>query len=102
MYRDMFIAAAFLCVGLIVFGHFEAGTPRWRRLLKAAFFIGLTGFLSVRFGSGAALGWVAFAGALGLSVHTWWTRRHGIGWLSAEPYDRYRALRGWTRRAGGS
>ena len=99
MYRDMFIAAACLSVGLIFFGHFEAETAKWRRLLKAVLFIGVTGLLSARFGHGAALGWLAFSAALGLGVHTWWTRRHGIGWLSAEPYDRYRELRGWTKRA---
>jgi hypothetical protein len=40
------------------------------------------------------------AGALGLSVHAWWTRKHGIGFWSAEPRERYRGLRGWTRAAG--
>lgn len=34
--------------------------------------------------------------ALGLTVHGWWTRRNGIRFFSPEPWDRYRALRGWS------
>lgn len=98
MYLDLFIAAALLHLGLIVFGRFEIHTPKWRRVAKAAVFFGVTALLSARFGHGAALAWVLGAMALGLSVHGWWTRRHGIAFFDPEPWERYVALRGWTGR----
>ena len=101
MFLELFVAAALLVVGLILFGRFEEETPRWRRILKDAFFIGMTALVSATAGREWAFAWIAFAGALGLSVHAWWTRRHGIGFWTAEPRDRYRELRGWTRAAAG-
>ena len=96
MYFELFIAAALLCVGNIVFGRFEAEQARVRRVAKAIVFFGVTALLSRYAGQAAALAWVLGAMALGLSVHAWWTRKHGIRFLDPEPWDRYRALRGWT------
>jgi hypothetical protein len=96
MYFELFIAAALLCLGEIVFGRFEEGSSRWRRIGKMVVFFGVTALLSRYAGRTAALAWVLGAMALGLSVHGWWTRRNGIQFLSPEPWDRYRALRGWN------
>ena len=96
MWMELFIAAALLCVGEIVFGRFEEGAPRVRRILKMTIFFGVTALLSRFAGRAAALAWVFGAMALGLSVHAWWTRRHGIRFFAPEPWDRYRALRGWS------
>jgi hypothetical protein len=96
MYFELFIAAALLCLGEIVFGRFEEGSPRVRRILKMTVFFGVTALLSRLAGRAAALAWVFGAMALGLSVHGWSTRRNGIRFFSPEPWDRYRALRGWS------
>lgn len=95
MYQDLFIAALLLVCGNIFFGQFEIGTPTWRRLLKVVVFVGLTAAASAAWGHAGALGWVAFAGTLGLVAHFTWTRRHGINPWTAEPRARYRELRGW-------
>jgi hypothetical protein len=97
MYFELFVAAALLCLGEIIFGRFEKGSPRVRRILKMAVFFGVTALLSAYAGRTAALAWVVGAMALALAVHGWWTRRNGIGFFSPEPWDRYRALRGWAR-----
>ncbi|HXE89636.1 MAG TPA: hypothetical protein VNK82_01595 [Terriglobales bacterium] len=39
--------------------------------------------------------WLVAMAAIGLSVHFWWTRKHGIHPLTAEPKEKYYALRGW-------
>lgn len=96
MYFELFIAAALLCLGEIVFGRFEEGTARVRRIGKMIVFFGVTALLSGFVGRTAALIWIFAAMALGLGVHGWWTRRHGIRFFSPEPWDRYRALRGWS------
>ena len=96
MYFELFIAAALLCLGEIMFGRFEEGTSRARRIRKMVVFFGVTALLSRYAGRTAALTWIFAAMAAGLSVHAWWTRRNGIAFFSPEPWDRYRALRGWS------
>ncbi|HYW10927.1 MAG TPA: hypothetical protein VE871_03195 [Longimicrobium sp.] len=97
MVLELFVAATLLCMGEIVFGRFEEGTPRARRIGKMVLFIGGTALCSVLGGPTAALAWIFGALALGLGVHGWWTRTHGIGFWTPEPWDRYRDLRGWSR-----
>lgn len=96
MYFELFIAAALLRLGEIVFGRFEEGTSRARRIRKMLFFFGTTALVSYFAGRAAALAWVFAMLALGLGVHGWWTRRNGISFWTPEPWDRYRALRGWS------
>jgi hypothetical protein len=82
--------------GLIIFGHFEERTPVWRRLLKHSMVLAITYGLYVGVGRPWSWLWLVFAVVLGLTVHFWWTRKHGIHPLTAEPRERYYALRGWT------
>ncbi len=95
MYFELFVAAALLCLGQIVFGRFEERSPV-RRIVKMVVFLTVTALLSYAAGRGAALGWVFGALGVSLCVHAWWTRRNGIHFFSPEPWDRYRALRGWS------
>jgi hypothetical protein len=96
MYFELFIAAALLCLGQIVFGRFGEGVPKSQRILKMAVFLGVTALLSRFAGRAAALGWIFGLAALGMAVHGWWTHKHGIRFSEPEPWDRYRALRGWS------
>ena len=96
MYFELFVAAGLHCLGLVIFGKFEQETPKWRRVSKVFAFLGITALLSATAGRTAALAWVFGMMAFGLSVHAWWTRKHGIGFASAEPWDKYRRLRGWA------
>lgn len=97
MYVQLFVAATLMAIGLILFGHFERYTPIWRRLSKLVLLFGTTALLH-RF-AGPMWSWLWIFGlfGLGLGVHAWWTHKHGIGLLSAEPQDKYYALRGWHR-----
>ena len=97
MYFDLFVAAGLLCLGLVFFGKFEEGTPKWKRVRKIVLFFGITALLSATAGRAWALSWVLGGMAVGLGFHAWWTRKHGIGFWSPEPWDRYRELRGWSR-----
>lgn len=99
MYFELFIAAALLCAGNIAFGRFEAESARIRRIAKVVVFLALTAAVSSTWGREAALAWIAAAFALALGVHGWWTHRNGIGFWNPEPWDRYRALRGWDGAA---
>jgi hypothetical protein len=100
MYLELFVAATLLCVGNIVFGRFEAERARAPRVTKVVVFLAITAAVSALWGREAALAWVFGCFSLAMGVHGWWTRSHGIGFFSPEPWDRYRALRGWTGGEG--
>jgi hypothetical protein len=96
MYFELFVASTLLCVGNIVFGRFEAEAARPRRVAKVLVFLAATAAISNAWGREAALAWVYGGVGLGVAVHAWWTRKHGIRFFDPEPRDRYRALRGWS------
>ena len=96
MFFELFVAAALLACGQALFSQFEERTPPWRRLLKVFIFVGGTALVSWAAGRGWALAWVFGFFALGLSVHFWWTRKHGINFWTAQPRDKYYRLRGWS------
>ena len=99
MWMDIAIVASIFAVGSILFGHFEEGTPKWRRVTKFFVTIGLVALISSTAGS---VWVVAFIGTMSLGaliVHAWWLPRHGINGWTGEPRDKYYELRGWKRPA---
>jgi hypothetical protein len=94
---DVAVVAMMFAVGSIVFGHFEEGTPKWRRVLKLFVFTGLVALISSTAGriwSAALVTSVVGAAAL---IRAWWLPKHGIDPWTGEPKDKYYALRGWKR-----
>jgi hypothetical protein len=82
-------------VGEILLGHFEEGRPKWQRVCKV---LG-GGALGVLVSATAGRGWFfVLLGALAVAVvviHAWWLPRKGVNGWTAEPRERYYALRGW-------
>src|SRR5436190_21986508 len=73
---DVAVVAGIFAVGNILFGHFESGTPKWRRVLKFVLVTGATALIaSVAGHAGAAL-FVAALAAIGLSFHHPAATRH--------------------------
>jgi hypothetical protein len=98
MYFQLFVAATLMAIGYMAFVRFAIDTPFSRRFMKLALYLGVTALLSAYAGAFSAWLWIFGAPGVGLGFHTWWTRKHGIGWLSAEPREKYYALRGWSSR----
>ena len=94
-----FAASLVFALGSIWFGRFELETPKWRRSLKLLLTVAIPTALAVRFGAAVGLGLIGGFLALGLTVHFVWCRRHEIDPWSAEPWERYRTLRGWSASA---
>ena len=98
MWYEIAVISAIFAVGNILFGHFEEGTPKWRRLLKYFVFVALFVALSYFFGRR----WfhiVLIALIIPMSiVHVWWLRKRGIDPWTAEPRDKYYEIRGWKKR----
>lgn len=98
MWIDLTIVASFFVIGNIALGHFEEGTPKWRRVAKFFLFMIIVAALSHFAGSF----WVyAFLGILAVSVlviHIWWLPKNGINGWTGEPKEKYYELRGWKTK----
>jgi hypothetical protein len=92
---DVAAVASLFAIGNILFGHFEYGTAKWRRLLKFFLFTGLTVLIAGAGGHAWSAAFIMAGMAFGLSAHFIILRKHGIDPWTAEPRDKYYALRGW-------
>ncbi len=97
MFVHLFVAATLMAAGLILFGHFERPSFSlvWRRLSKLVLVLGITALVYHFAGPLWSWLWVVGSVATGVGVHIWLMHRHGINFLTAEPRDKYFALRGW-------
>ena len=88
-------AAALLLVGNIAFRRFDPHLPWWKRAAKTALALAATALVSHYFGHRGAL--LLFAAVLAplIYIHGIWLPRHGVNGWTAEPKDKYYALRGW-------
>ena len=62
----------------MLFTRFELNTSAWRNVLKLVLLLGGTALISRYAGAVWAWVWIFGTLALGISVHVWWTRSHGI------------------------
>ncbi len=99
---ELAVVFGITAVGNILMGHFEAGVPKWKRVTK----ILLIAALSVAISATAGRVWFfALLGAVTVAVviiHCWWLPKHGIDGWTAEPREKYYALRGWKYPDAGS
>lgn len=95
---EVAVIFAITTVGNIYFGHFEVETPKWRRALKAFLAAGLAVTVSATAGRPWFFVVLGLMFILLLVVHGWWLPRLGINGWTAEPRDKYYALRGWRLR----
>jgi hypothetical protein len=95
MLLDVAAAAVFLTLGNVVFRRFDPHMPLSRRLLKTLLLLAITAFISWYFGRRGVL--IAFGLAMlpVLYIHGIWLPRHGVNGWTAEPREKYHALRGW-------
>lgn len=95
MWFEVAVVSTIFAVGNILFGHFEEGTPRWRRLVKMALVMVIAVSISKQLGRN----WFwAFLGAMTLPavyIHARWLPSHGINGWTGEPKQKYYELRGW-------
>ncbi len=92
---EVAVVTTLVAVGNILFGHFEEGAPRWRRVLKVFVLAGLVAGLSVWLGRAWALGLLGLLLVVVVVIHAWWLPRHGINGWTGEPKEKYYELRGW-------
>jgi len=91
----LILMAVFLAVGNMVFWRFDPNQPLWRRLLKVVLALAMTAVVSHYFAWTGVLLWFAILALPILYIHAIWLPRHGVNGWTAEPRDKYYALRGW-------
>lgn len=94
------VAVVFLLttVGGIVFSAFARYESKLRRIAKAL----IGGAVAVTISATAGREWfIVLLGVVAVAVvviHGWWLPRHGVNGWTAEPRERYFALRGWKMK----
>ncbi len=95
LWFEIAIVSTIYGIGNVLFGHFEIGTPKWRRVSK----LFVLWLISVAISYYAGRIWFfMFLGVMLVAaavVHFWYLPKHGIHPLTAEPKERYYRLRGW-------
>jgi hypothetical protein len=92
LWFDASIVLGIFAIGNILFGHFEAHRPKWRRLLKVVLFLAIVLTLSAYVGRIWAYSFLAGILVVALYVHAVWLPRHGINGWTGEPRERYLEL----------
>ena len=92
---ELAVAFGLTGIGGIVFQPFAEGLPKWRRVAKLL----LGGVISVAVSAMTGReGFYVMLGLIALGVlviHGWWLPKQGINGWTAEPKEKYYALRGW-------
>lgn len=98
LWFEVAIVCGLTAFGSIFFGHFEEGTPKWRRVLKLAMTNIIAVSLSALLGRHWTFGLLSLMLAAVVVVHGWWLPKKGINGWTGEPKDKYYALRGWKKK----
>ncbi len=97
LWFEIAVIATIAAVGNILFGHFEEGTPKWRRVTKIFVIMAVAVFISHTFGRFWFYVMLAAMTVAVTIIHAWWLPKRGINGLTGEPKDKYYELRGWKR-----
>lgn len=97
MMVDLYVGALLYGLGAIVFKRFEERTPLSKSLRKYLVFHAIAAVLVFTVGRPWSLIWIVGMFGVGLAFHFWWTLKHHIHPLTAEPRERYYRLRGWSQ-----
>jgi biotin transporter BioY len=97
MWFEVALVGVGFALGNILFGHFEEGTPKWKRVLKLAISIGIAILIASTAGRTWFFIFFGLVMMIPLVIHLWWLPRHGINGWTGEPKEKYYELRGWKR-----
>lgn len=92
---EVAVMGVLIAIGNILLGHFEHGKAKWRRVAKVFIGCGLGVLISATAGRPWFYVMLGVMLVLVLVVHCWWLPRKGINGWTAEPLEKYYALRGW-------
>lgn len=95
---ELAVVFGLICLGNIVLQAFAVEESKWRRVAKLV----VGGAVSVLISATAGREWffalLGFVGIAIVVIHAWWLPRCGVNGLTAEPKEKYYALRGWKAK----
>jgi hypothetical protein len=97
MDTEWMISALTIAIAAPIFGKFESIRPTWTRVARWLGYLAVTALLGATLGRPATLLWVIGLPATAVTLHAVWCRRHHIHPVTAQPWDRYVALRNRQR-----
>jgi hypothetical protein len=95
LWFDAAVVLGIFAVGNILFGHFEAHKPKWKRILKLIVFLAVTLALSASLGRVWAMGLLGVALLGAAYVHLVWLPRNGVNGWTGEPRECFYELIGY-------
>ncbi len=95
LWLEVSVVSVITAVGNILMGHFEAGKPKWRRVLKFFLMVAIVVGLSTILGRGWAFGFLCALSLAVLYIHAVWLPSKGINGWTGEPKEKYYKLMGW-------
>jgi len=95
MFLPLALMAVMLAVGNVVFWRFDPRQPLWRRILKVVVTLAITAAVSRYLGAVGVIVWFAIVILPIVYIHGIWLPRNGVNGWTAEPREKYYALRGW-------
>ena len=101
LWFDVAVVMSIFAVGNILFGHFEAHRPKWRRLLKVAIVLGVVLALSAGAGRTWAYAFLALLLLGAAYIHLYWLPAHGVNGWTGEPSSKYAELIGHKEKQRG-
>ncbi len=97
LWFEVAIVSSLYAIGNILLGHFEAGTPKIRRVGKYILTLIIILVLSNYLGRTVAMTVLALALLPAIYIHTVHLPKKGINGWTGEPKDKYYELRGWDK-----
>lgn len=97
MWFEVAVVASIFAVGNILFGHFEEGTPKWKRIGKFFLFVGIAVLIPETAGRFWFFVFLGIMLLFVLIIHACWLPKHGINGWTGEPKEKYYEFRGWKQ-----
>src|SRR6185503_5813601 len=97
MLLDLGIMAALLAFGNWKFHRVDPFLPAWKRVVKTVLALAVTAIVSWYFGTKGVLVMLGVMMIPLVYVHGYWLPKNGVNGWTAEPIEKYYALRGWKR-----
>lgn len=99
---EIAIICGLTTIGGILMGHWESGTPKWRRILKIFVFCGLSVLISATAGRAWFFVFLGVMTGLAILIHAWWLPKKGHQRLDRRAEGKVlRAARLESQAAGG-
>ena len=95
---EVAVMCALLCLGNIVLKGFAQYESSFRRIVKMIVGVAIAVSVSVMAGRTWFFALLGAYFVVLVVIHAWWLPKNGVNGITAEPREKYFALRGWRTK----